>query len=80
VNRVFGAELQTKTSTPEVRMTSPLSVEALPDGTACTFYGSAYAELLRWLAGFEGTMDHQQCRARGQEACLWRGVAAEAYE
>ncbi len=64
----------------EVRMTDPLSILAMPDGAACAFYGSAYGELLRCLTAFEGAMLHERCRARGDEACVWRTAAAEVYE
>lgn len=77
---VFGGELRPPAGAPEVRMESPLSIQALPDGAACGFYGAAYSELLRWLTGFEGTMLHEQCRARGERVCGWRAVAAEIYE
>jgi hypothetical protein len=76
----FDAELRTGADAPEVRMAHPLSIQAMPDGAACAFYGAAYSELLRWLAGFEGTMIHERCHARGDGLCLWRGVAAEVYE
>ncbi len=80
VRSAFGADLRMDEAAPEVRMAIPLSVQALPDGTACAFYGSAYSELLRWLAGFEGTMIHEQCQVQGHDVCLWRAVAAEVYE
>ena len=55
----------------QVRMAEPLSVRALPDGSACDFYGAAYGELLRRVTGFEGAMLHDRCRGRGDEACVW---------
>jgi hypothetical protein len=61
-------------------MASPLSILAFPDGAACAFYGSAYGELLRALTDFEGAMVHEQCRSRGEEACVWGTAAAEVYE
>jgi len=77
---VFAGDLRAQVSAPEVQMASPLSIQALPDGAACCFYGTAYSELLRWLTGFEGTMLHEQCWARGDGVCGWRAVAAEVYE
>lgn len=77
---VFDAELRTGGEAPEVQMVLPLSIQALPDGAACGFYSSAYSELLRWLAGFEGTMLHERCHALGHEDCVWRAVAGEVYE
>jgi hypothetical protein len=61
-------------------MTAPLSIEALPTGEACVFYGAVYQELLRSLTGFEGALLHERCRSRGEEACVWRTAVAEVYE
>ena len=58
----------------------PLSIVALPDGAACSFYSAALAELLRVLTGFEGAMVHDQCRGRGQPACRWRATAVGGYD
>jgi len=76
----FRGELAAKGPDPEVRMLRPLSIGAIPDGSACAFYGAAYAELLRSLLGFEGTMVHEHCEGRGDQACLWRGHRAGDYE
>jgi len=78
--RVFRGELRARPYTSEVRMADPLSIMALPDGAACSFYGAAYGELLRCLAGYEGAMIHEHCRSRGDETCVWRSAAAEVYE
>jgi hypothetical protein len=76
----FGGELRAPGGGTEVRMADPLSIQALPDGAACRFYGSAYGELLRSLTAFEGAMVHEHCRSRGDDACVWRSAAAEVYE
>jgi len=78
--QVFGGELKAPAHGTEVHMAEPLSILAVPDGAACTFYGSAYGELLRCLTAFEGAMLHERCRARGDDACVWRSAAAEVYE
>ena len=78
--RAFGGELGPVPDGVQVRMAEPLSVRALPDGSACDFYGAAYGELLRRVTGFEGAMLHEHCRGRGDEACVWRTAAAEIYE
>jgi hypothetical protein len=78
--RVFGGELKPRPQDIEVRMKAPLSIEALPTGEACVFYGSVYQELLRLLTGFEGALLHEGCRSQGQEACVWRTAVAEVYE
>lgn len=77
---VFGGELRSRSQDVEVRMDEPLSIVALPTGEACVFYGSVYQELLRDLTGFEGALIHERCRARGEDACLWRTALAEVYE
>ena len=76
----FAADLKTPATRPEVRMVVPLSIAAWPGGEACSFYRSAFAELLRTLTGFEGTMRHEACRGRGDAACVWRAERAEGYE
>jgi hypothetical protein len=78
--QVFGGELRAPAGAAEVRMPDPLSILALPDGAACTFYGAAYGELLRSLTAFEGAMLHERCRSRGDDACVWHSAAAEVYE
>jgi hypothetical protein len=76
----FRGEMAAKGPEPEVRMLRPLSIGAIPDGSACVFFGAAYGELLRGLVGFEGTMVHEQCEGRGDQACLWRGHRGGDYE
>jgi hypothetical protein len=78
--RVFASELRPADHGVQVRMADPLSVRALPDGSACAFYGAAYGELLRRLTGFEGAMLHQRCKGQGQDACVWESAAAVVYE
>jgi hypothetical protein len=78
--RIFGGEVKSGPQDIEVRMSAPLSIDALPTGEACVFYGSVYQELLRSLTGFEGALLHERCRSRGEEACVWRTAVAEVYE
>ena len=80
VRRVMGGELRSHSEMPEVAVTDPLPVRALPGGEGCGFYGSAVAELLRRLTGFEGAIVHEQCRGRGDAVCLWRAAPAEEYQ
>jgi hypothetical protein len=77
---VFGAELKPRPEDVEVRMSAPISIDALPTGEACVFYGSLYQELLRLLTGFEGALLHERCRSSGEPACVWRTAIAEVYE
>ncbi|MFL5519722.1 MAG: hypothetical protein ACJ8B6_02215 [Gemmatimonadales bacterium] len=75
----FEAELRAAGAVIEARIASSLSIEALPDGGACTYFGALFAELLRCLGGFEGAMTHDRCRARGDQLCAWRWAEAEGY-
>jgi hypothetical protein len=76
---VFGAELRREQRVPVARVSDPVAVRATPDGAACALYGAAFAELLRLLAGFEGTMLHTSCRATGGggPACVWRAATTD---
>ena len=78
--KVFGAELDVQDGGAVGQMTRPLSILAMPEGQACTFYGSALAEVLRLLTSFEGAMAHERCRARGDDRCFWRATAVGGYD
>lgn len=71
---VLGGELTREARVPVVRVADPLAIRATPDGSACSLYAAAFAELLRLLAGFEGAMLHTTCRARGGPRCEWRAA------
>lgn len=77
---IFDAEIKPRSQALEVSMKAPITIVALPTGEACAFFGSVYQELLRSLTGFEGALLHERCRARGDDACMWRTAAAEVYE
>jgi hypothetical protein len=78
--RILGVDLQVGDGGAKAEISKPLSVLALPDGSGCSFYGAALAELLRVLTGFEGAMAHERCRGRGDSSCLWRATAVGGYE
>jgi len=78
--RVLSLNLEVGESGATAEVTKPLSILALGDGAACTFYGSALGELLRVLTGFEGAMVHERCRGRGDDACRWRATAVGGYD
>lgn len=78
-HRVFGASLGFRGRSAEAVIPDPLSLRALADGQACSFYGAALAELLRVLTGFEGAMVHARCRGRGNDSCRWHAAAAEGF-
>ncbi len=77
--QVFAASLLIRGRSAEATIARPLSLLALPDGQACSFYGAALAELLRALTGFEGAMVHARCRGRGDDTCRWQAAAVEGY-
>jgi len=70
---VLGAELSLGRLEAEGRLRPSEGSQA---GVSCQFYGWALAELLRLLTGFEGAMDHVECRGDGGESCRWRAQAA----
>lgn len=78
--RYLGIELSVSETGATAEVAKPLSILAMNDGAACTFYGSALAELLRMLTGFEGAMVHERCRARGDASCRWRATAVGGYD
>ena len=75
----FEADLRAAGAVIEARIASPLSIEAVPDGGACSYFGALFAELLRCLGGFEGAMTHDRCRARDDQLCTWRWAESEGY-
>lgn len=77
--RIFSASLTVRGRSAEAVIPQPLSLLALADGQACSYYGAALAELLRALTGFEGAMVHARCRGRGDDTCRWLAAAAEGY-
>ena len=74
---VLGGELGREGHVPVATVSSLLAVSATPDGAACTLYATGFAELLRLLVGFEGTMVHNSCRALGAERCEWRAATPD---
>jgi hypothetical protein len=76
----FGAELRFPGGLAEARMPDAVAIVAWPGGEACGFHAAAFAELLRLLVGFEGLMQHETCRGRGDPECVWRAAPAGAYE
>lgn len=79
--RVLGAEFTPLGALAEARLgDASLATRAGALGVGCSYYGAAFAELLRLLSGFEGAMLHEQCRANGASACVWRATTVEGYE
>lgn len=78
--RLLAMELRVGEGGAEAQVQKPISILALPDGSGCTFYGAALAELLRVLTGFEGAMVHERCRGKGDTACHWRATPVGGYD
>ena len=76
----FGGELRFPGGLAEARMPDAVAIAAWPGGEACRFHTAAFAELLRLLIGFEGLMQHERCRGRGDPECIWRAAPAGEYE
>jgi len=79
-SEVLQADLRAAGGLAEVQLRESLAARAGAEGIGCYFYGSALAELMRVLSGFEGAMLHERCRARGDGACAWRATTVEGYE
>jgi predicted hydrocarbon binding protein len=70
----LGVRLVREGNTVIASLERSLAARATPDGSACKFYGSAVAELLRSVTSFDGALLHESCTARGDPACRWRSV------
>jgi hypothetical protein len=69
---VFGIGL-TLEEGPDLVAEARAVSESIDSGaSACEFFGSAIAEILRGLTPFGGVMLHESCRARGDLVCRWR--------
>lgn len=76
--RVFGARVGREGGLVVATIDDPVAVRATPDGSACGFYGSGVAELLRIFTPFDGALLHVACRGKGDTRCYWRtGPLAE---
>ncbi len=61
-------------------MSDSLAMQARDDGVGCQFYTTAFAELLRLVAAFEGPLMHDRCLAHEDRNCRWRAMPAGGYE
>ncbi len=75
---VLGARLARDARGTVAQVEAALAVRATPDGSSCTFFAAALAELLRHLQDFEGAVTHSRCRARGDAVCEWRTTLTPA--
>ncbi|GIW52674.1 MAG: hypothetical protein KatS3mg081_2029 [Gemmatimonadales bacterium] len=70
----LGVQLSKEGKTVIASVEHSVAARATPDGSACRFYGSAVAELLRNVTSFDGALVHETCVARGDHTCRWRSV------
>ena len=77
LERVFGIHLSREPAGATIRLTETLATRAGFEGTGCYFYSALVAELLRVTSGFEGSMVHDRCRSRGDDACHWKAAEAD---
>ena len=69
---VFRLELTRAPTGLAVRLADSLATRAGFEGAGCYFYSAMVAEILRVTSGFEGSMIHERCRSRGDDACRWK--------
>jgi hypothetical protein len=49
-----------------------ITLGTAPAGAGCTYYESTLRELLRFLVGSIGAVEHVRCAGRGEGTCEWR--------
>jgi hypothetical protein len=73
--RLLGVRLERRGRALEAALEAPVAAALAADGTGCSLFGSAAAELLRVFTSFDGALLHRSCRARGEAHCEWRAEA-----
>ncbi|MFN0178472.1 MAG: hypothetical protein ACKVZ0_06695 [Gemmatimonadales bacterium] len=79
LKRAFGLELVAEPTGPSLRLDQTLASRAGFEGNGCYFYAALVGEMLRVASGFEGSMIHERCRARGDDACRWKAADADQH-
>lgn len=79
IKRAFGVELNADPAGPWATMTESLASRAGFEGPGCFFYASLIGEALRVASGFEGSMIHEKCRSRSDDACRWKAADADQH-
>jgi hypothetical protein len=77
LHRIFKVELVREPGGLMARVSDSLATRAGFEGSGCQYYGALSAELLRMNREFEGSMIHERCRSRGDEACRWKAAEPE---
>jgi bacteriochlorophyll 4-vinyl reductase len=55
----------------ELRIQTPLTVQADPSGAACSFYAGAFSELMHFYTGRSYRITHTECETRHAGQCRW---------
>lgn len=55
----------------ELRIQTPLTVQADPSGAACSFYAGAFSELMQFYTGRTYRITHAECETRDAGMCRW---------
>ncbi len=71
-NRFLNGSLDRRGSSLILEVAAPVSADAAPRGAGCGLYEAAFREALHVLADMDGSVDHVQCRTRGDARCQWR--------
>ncbi len=74
------ADLRDADGQPRCELTDSLTARVADGGTACVFYTAALAELLRLVAGIEGSVTHNSCKGLGERSCIWLAAPTEGLE
>lgn len=74
---VLGVSVGRDAAAVTATMDDPIGLSATPGGSACSFFGSGVAELLRIFTPFDGALLHDACRGRGDAQCHWRAGPPE---
>lgn len=70
--KYFGGTLEKRGPLISLRVPESVTVNGSPESGGCIFYGEAFRELLKLLAGAPGQVDHIQCAQTGASVCEWR--------
>lgn len=71
-SRFFGGSLTRTGSFLSLVITESVTVNSAPRSVGCTYYASAFRELLHLLIEGGGSVDHVHCLQRGDGSCEWR--------
>jgi predicted hydrocarbon binding protein len=70
--RYFGATIRRVGNHVVMIVPESVTINSAPRGGGCAYYEAGLRELLRLLIGSSGSVEHVNCRSRGDERCEWR--------